>query len=224
MSDPYIHTVNSQGRPARMSVNNADHVTFSNVDRSWYRFVRLAASQRRGLGGQEYIQQCAQREANGETAIRPTPEETELMLNDMSHSARSIIHTIIELFERYRQAELMEFVDDDDDEEESGIQFSPSQVDGFLQTLAPVEVSRLEADEVECPICMLEYGTQRGNNPGMEQSALGSDHGVPSEEVPEQPVKLACGHIFGEWCMKKWLLEQPGSCPICRVRLQPAIL
>lgn len=37
------------------------------------------------------------------------------------------------------------------------------------------------------------------------------------DERPESPVKLECGHIFGEICLRKWISEgNPPTCPMCR--------
>lgn len=85
-------------------------------------------------------------------------------------------------------------------------------VDNFIQSLPRVEISTLERDELECSICKLEYGTPRGNT----STVAALDPGLPGEEDAEKPVKLSCGHVFGDWCIKRWLLEQPPSCPICR--------
>ena len=85
-------------------------------------------------------------------------------------------------------------------------------VDNFIQSLPRVEISTLERDELECSICKLEYGTSRGNT----STVAALDPGLPGEEDAEKPVKLSCGHVFGDWCIKRWLLEQPPSCPICR--------
>lgn len=38
----------------------------------------------------------------------------------------------------------------------------------FLTTLARVEISTLETDEVQCSICKAEYGTDRGEIDGAE--------------------------------------------------------
>lgn len=205
----------------------------SEADGTWYRIVRLATSQGGGAQAQEYIQQCAQCEANGEAAILPTHEELELMLDDMNDTVRTLVHASLEIFEGYRVFEEQEasilvrfgnevyqLADDEEElEEESGVQFSPSQVDDFIQTLPRVDISTLERDEAECSICKLEYGTHRGNTGTM--AAL--DQGLSGEEEAERPVKLSCGHIFGEWCIKMWLVEQPASCPTCRFQFSPIV-
>lgn len=209
-----------------MPVNPGDHRLFSEADRIWNRVVRLAVIQGGGRQTQEYVQNCAEREANEEPAILPTPEELELLLTDINDDDRGLIRASLWQMEVYRvvvEEEPYDFSpsEDETDEEGSGIQFSPSQVDEILQTSARVEINTFEADELNCSICKLEYGTERGNAMSTEQSASGSDQGLPGEEAPEQPVKLSCGHIFGEWCIKTWLLEQSASCPICRFQFEP---
>lgn len=111
-----------------------------------------------------------------------------------------------------------EVEEEEEEEEDSGIRFSPSQVDEILRTLGHrVEISRLETDELECSICKSAYGQQRGN---ISTEPVAVDEEFPtSGQAPEYPMKLSCGHIFGEWCIKRWLLErQPVSCPTCRFR------
>lgn len=104
------------------------------------------------------------------------------------------------------------------EEEGSGVQFSSSQVEDFVNALPRVEISSLGTDDLKCSICKLEYGKERAisTEPGSD-----SDQGLPGEGMPEYPVKLSCGHVFGDWCIKTWLLLQPASCPTCRVHLQP---
>lgn len=84
-----------------------------------------------------------------------------------------------------------------------------------------MEIGALETDDMECSICKLEYGTYRGEEISSTESVL--DQGLPGEESTEQPVKLCCGHLFGEWCIKTWLLEQPASCPVCRFQFKPVV-
>ena len=93
-----------------------------------------------------------------------------------------------------------------------------------------------EGGEVTCSICLQEYGTGRGSEGEIttsgggttEQSAPASgkfdndQEGFPSEEAPEYPVKISCGHVNGERCIKRWLLEQPASCPTCRLHFNSA--
>lgn len=100
------------------------------------------------------------------------------------------------------------------DEEESGFRRPPSEVEGILQKLSRVEISRLKADDLECSICRSEYGKERGDK---TKPASDSDQKLPDDELPESPVMLPCGHLLGDLCIYKWLEEsQPASCPLCR--------
>lgn len=177
---------------------------------------------------QDYVQQAVQREANGEAPILPTPDELELMTADLNDNARWIIQISLVLFQEIRASEEFEtttLASDSrdfhnlqaDDEDRSGIQFSPSQVEEFLQTLSHMEISTL-ADNVTCSICKQEYGTPRGDS---TEPGSGSDEALPGEEAPEYPVKLSCSHVFGEWCIKTWLLRQPATCPTCSFQFEP---
>ena len=195
----------------------------SQADRAWYPIVRRIAAIPE-VQTQDYVQQAVQREANGDSPILPTPEELELLTADLSDDTRWTIQTCIVLFEEIRASEEFETTmlasdsRDSNDERGSGIQFSPSQVEEFLQTLSRVEIGTLGTDNKKCSICKQEYGTTRG---GSTKLASDSNQGLPGEEVPEHPVKLSCTHVFGEWCIKTWLLGQPASCPVCRFQFEP---
>lgn len=83
-----------------------------------------------------------------------------------------------------------------------------------------------ESEEATCSICLQEYGTERVEeviSGTTEQSGTSEEfdgQGLPGGEALEYPVKLSCGHVYGEWCIKRWLLEQPASCPKCRFQLK----
>lgn len=48
---------------------------------------------------------------------------------------------------------------------------------------------------------------------------------VQIDMMPENPVKLPCGHIFGELCLRTWWMiadsqgQRPPTCPKCRAKL-----
>lgn len=196
---------------------------------------------RRGLGSGSggaqaqlgYIQTSLQREANGEAAIMPTPGELKKILAGINDPASTLIQASLESFKECRAFEEYaatmlsagSFIADGGDEEREGesigIQLSPDQVEDLVTTSARVEIGALESDEMECSICKLEYGTYRGEEICSIEPAF--DQGLPGEAAPEQPVKLPCGHVFGEWCIKAWLLEQPASCPTCRFQFKPVV-
>lgn len=193
-----------------------------------------------------YLLQCIRCEINGQAAILPTPEELDLMLTNTDYETRNFVVDSLVLIIEYRG--VIEYAEsliarfnggsnrlrdaEDDDEEEEweeeeeeeslGFQFTTGQVDDFIQTLARVEISTLHVDDAKCPICKLDYGTQRGETASSE-SATNSDQGLPGEDAPEQPVRLSCGHVFGEWCIKTWLLEQRATCPTCRFQFEPIV-
>ena len=206
------------------SVNRAP---MSTVDRVWYGIVRSI----RNIQAQEYVQRSAQREANGEAAILPTPEQLELMLNGQDANTRRWVRNSLESFESYR-ASMNDLRAMGEPRTEfpgtSGIQFSPSQVEDFLQTMTRVGIRALGTDDVKCSICMQEYGTARGEqttNRTTDQLLL-DGFGVRTlagGEAPEYPVKLSCGHVYGEWCIKRWLLARPASCPTCRFPFRPVV-
>lgn len=171
---------------------------------------------------QDYVQQSAQPEASGQVQTFSTSEQA--ALTRANRSRRRAIHPSLDAFGAFRQfAVAMSAIYRGDfdqlvEEEGSGIQFSASQVEDFVQTLARVEASALGVDDLTCSICKLEYGKGRGN---ITEPACDAEQGLLGEEMPEYPVKLSCGHVFGDWCIKTWLVEQPASCPTCRFHFQP---
>ena len=67
-----------------------------------------------------------------------------------------------------------------------------------MDRFVPVPEHTLE-DPI-CPCCYVEYG-----KPGSEG------------EKAERPLKILCGHVFGDICLDKWLPNN--SCPMCRRKL-----
>lgn len=198
------------------------------ADKAWYLVVRRAANIP-GVQSQVYVQETMQREANGEVPILPSPEQIELLEAEMTTNSRRIMQMCLSLIREIRAIEENtatsvdihsgDFMDNQVDyEQETGIQFSLSQVEEFLQTLGPVEISSLSTDDMKCSICMEEYGKERGNITGPASDA---EQRLPGEETPEYPLKLSCRHVFGDWCIKTWLLRQPASCPACRFQFRP---
>lgn len=57
-----------------------------------------------------------------------------------------------------------------------------------------------------CSICQAEF-----------QSNYVEAKDNPVVDKGEQPIKLACGHVFGHDCLSKWLPNN--TCPICRQTL-----
>lgn len=201
--------------------------------RAWFRIVCQVAEVG-GIQRQQYTIQTSEREANGhgEVPFRPYSEELELILFNMNAATREAILANVRLFENSEDLEsTTEFMvssdsensdeaDQEDEEEGNGIQFSPGQVENFIQTLSRVEMDTLGADDRSCSICKEEYGKQRGENSTQPASEINPR--LPDDEMPEYPVKLSCGHVLGECCIKTWLLAQPASCPTCRRQFRPA--
>lgn len=149
-------------------------------------------------------------EANGEL---PTPEQVPHRTMDLNHHESHSMRDFVAFMSVLNGGRVVQATD----EEGSGIQFSPCQIEDFLQTLDRVEISTLGTDDLTCSICKLEYGKGRGNT---TEPVSGSGQALPGEESPEYPVKLSCGHVFGNWCIKTWLLGRPASCPACRFQFQ----
>jgi len=62
-----------------------------------------------------------------------------------------------------------------------------------------LEISSLEEEDRECPICMVAFGSPLKNG------------------EKEQPCRTKCGHVFGYGCIRHWLYQKPRTtCPNCR--------
>lgn len=136
------------------------------------------------------MQQAIQREGNGEVPILLTPEQLGLMMAEMDTNARWTMRICLVLIEEIRAIEenTATIIDSDngdfmDDqayyEQGTGIQFSPSQVEDFLQTFVPVEISSLRTDDTKCSICKEEYSKERGKSTGLGSDA---DQRLPGEK------------------------------------------
>lgn len=85
----------------------------------------------------------------------------------------------------------------------------------------------------ECSICYYPYFASRGN---LESKAIRNGtvpppdkslepYEVPFSDLPELPVRLPCGHVFGAMCVIRWITGggsgNPPTCPICRAIWTP---
>lgn len=70
----------------------------------------------------------------------------------------------------------------------------------FLSGLEQIALEDLHADDRFCPICLDPY--------------VAPSEGEPSENE-ERPVKLPCGHVFGQSCVST-LRHESYKCPMCR--------
>lgn len=128
--------------------------------------------------------------------------------------------------ERYRQFEEYEpwsfdgtFLDLRDFDEGSNVTLPPNNVDHLLQTSSCLEINKLALNDLNCSICHLEYGKDN------TEPALEPNQQLPGQESAEYPIKLPCGHVFGDWCIRRWLRDaHPASCPLCRGELHVADL
>lgn len=154
-------------------------------DQEWDEIARLIESQE-ALFTQEGDQQPAPLQASGEI-ILANPGQTTLLTGSLD-----LIWAIpfLEIVGQF-----LGHIPEHEGISKSGTQFSPSQVEDFLQTSSPVGISTLEKDDQKCSICMSEYVKERGdtNKPAME-----SGKGLLGVDAPENPIKLPCGPVFGE--------------------------
>lgn len=67
--------------------------------------------------------------------------------------------------------------------------------------LTPVKADALNPDQRACCICFQPFGSTASTQGG-----------------PEVPVKLPCGHLFGEMCISTWTRSR-NSCPLCRKKV-----
>ncbi|KAN0098320.1 hypothetical protein V8E51_013983 [Hyaloscypha variabilis] len=83
---------------------------------------------------------------------------------------------------------------------------SPKQ-DRVSRALASVPIEDLLENDRQCSICREAYGQY-------EQDA----------KEGENPVRLQCGHTFGNQCITRWLLEKRlANCPVCRREALPSL-
>lgn len=108
------------------------------------------------------------------------------------------------------------------------LRFSPLGIDAFVRCLTKVEVEELPQDAKECDVCKVKYsisgGPQMGTGASSGVTPFTSQEEIDVEQVMESPVKFACGHIFGENCLRLIIKEALNgdkwpSCPMCRATL-----
>lgn len=103
------------------------------------------------------------------------------------------------------------------------LQFSPDEVVQFLHSLRRIDICNLTEDNKDCEICFQCFGKWRwGNEHPVNAGAL-EPFKVLEDMMPEDPVRLPCGHYFGELCLHAWIKETskgPPTCPKCRANLR----
>ena len=82
--------------------------------------------------------------------------------------------------------------------------------EAWFNSLPSVEIETLDIENRICGICRVDYSPS-------------SENRHPEDPV-EQPVRLPCGHVFGQLCLREWLSPAPqgshnNTCPTCRFRL-----
>lgn len=102
----------------------------------------------------------------------------------------------------------------------------------FIFSLPHISRNSL-GEEKNCNICYYPFFASRGN---LEAEAIRNGtvprphkslepHEVPFSDLPELPVRLPCGHVFGQICVIKWVTGggsgNPPKCPICRAIWTP---
>ncbi len=90
-----------------------------------------------------------------------------------------------------------------------------------MTSLTRVSIATLhDATDQECPICIERY-VPTGRSATVA-GTLGNDETESFELLPgageDSPVRLPCGHVVGEACIRQWLSTNPASYPICRMQ------
>lgn len=108
------------------------------------------------------------------------------------------------------------------------IEYSHKTVNRLMYSLHRTNVSSLAEDDKLCEICFLCFDEWRWDDEERQISNKAGEESEPFQVLvdmmPENPVKLSCGHIFGELCLRTWLLQiipkgGPPTCPKCRAKL-----
>lgn len=102
----------------------------------------------------------------------------------------------------------------------------------FIFSLPNISRDSLGEDK-ECNICYYPFFASRGK---FEAGAIRNGtvpspheslepHEVLFSDLPELPVRLPCGHVFGQICVLKWITGEgsgnPPKCPVCRAIWTP---
>ena len=82
--------------------------------------------------------------------------------------------------------------------------------EAWFNAFPSVALETLAIENQNCGICRVDYSPFSVNR--------------HPEDPVEQPVRLPCGHVFGQICLKEWLSPPPQGfdkkkCPTCRFRL-----
>lgn len=101
------------------------------------------------------------------------------------------------------------------------LRFSHKKVDRFMYSLSRTDTSSLAEDDKLCEICFLCFGEWRWEDRYTVNAGDSGPFKVLVDMMPENPVRLSCGHIFGELCLRTWMMRIPKGplkCPKCRTK------
>lgn len=106
------------------------------------------------------------------------------------------------------------------------LRLSQKEVDQLIYSLNRADVSSLAEDNKLCDICFLCFGEWRWEDRRPANAGDSKPFKVQVNMMPENPVRLSCGHIFGELCLRTWMMRTPKgpplTCPNCRTKLGKA--
>ncbi|CAF9922814.1 MAG: Ubiquitin-protein ligase [Heterodermia speciosa] len=89
----------------------------------------------------------------------------------------------------------------------------PRVFERWFNALPTIDPETLHKEDQNCVICLLSYSSP-------------SPASLQQNENPasENPIRLPCGHVIGQECLRKWLSPAPAGgnsnkCPLCRHHL-----
>lgn len=105
----------------------------------------------------------------------------------------------------------------------TSLQFSSNKMVQFMHSLCRIDISNLTKDNKDCEICFQRFGELRWGNDHLVNAGVLEPFKVLEDMMPEDPVKLPCGHYLDKLCLRTWIKktreEQP-TCPKCRANLR----
>lgn len=102
------------------------------------------------------------------------------------------------------------------------LRLSRKEVDRFMYSLDRTDVSSLAKADKLCDICFLCFGEWRWEDRRPANAGDSEPFKVRVNMMPENAVRLSCGHLFGELCLRTWMMRNrkgPLTCPKCRAKL-----
>lgn len=84
------------------------------------------------------------------------------------------------------------------------------------------DVSSLAEDDKLCEICFLCFDEWRWEDGHITKAGDSEPFKVLLDMMPENPMRLSCGHIFGELYLRVWMMrvfKESATCPKCRVKI-----